>query len=147
MNLWILDTDHVSLFVRGNQQIIKESAQRYPNVVITIITVQELFNGWIGRINQETDPDNLVNLYSKLMQTIDFIKSVQVLSFDAPAKQSYVTLKGQHKTLARKRLDKDLKIASIALSQGAVMVTRNHKDFSLVPQLQLEDWAKSENHM
>ncbi|MEM9003802.1 MAG: type II toxin-antitoxin system VapC family toxin [Cyanobacteria bacterium P01_F01_bin.86] len=144
MNRWVLDTDHVSLFIRGHQRIIQKSAQKYPAVVITIITVQELFNGWIGRINQESNPENLVNLYSKLMQTLDFIKSVQVLNFDGLAKQCYLTLRQQNRVLARKRLDKDLKIASIALSQGAVMVTRNQKDFSLVPDLQLEDWTNLE---
>ena len=141
MNRWVLDTDHVSLVLRGNQTVIEKSALHFPHVVITIIIVQELFNGWIGRINQETDPNGLVRLYSKLLQTVNLIKSVQVLSFDESAKQVYVSLRQQQPALARKRLEKDLRIASIALSQGVIMVTRNHKDFSLAPKLKLEDWT------
>jgi len=141
VSCWILDTDHVSLILRGNQQVIKAAAGHHPNVVITIVTVQELFNGWVGRINQQTDPENLVRLYSKLSQTVQFIKSVQVLNLDESAKNCYVRLKQQYPQLSRKRLDKDLKIASIALSQGGIMVTRNQKDFSLIPDLTLENWA------
>jgi len=141
VSCWILDTDHVSLILRGNQQVIEAAARHHPNVVITIVTVQELFNGWVGRINQQANPENLVRLYSKLSQTVQFIKSVQVLNFDESAKNRYVHLKQQYPQLSRKRLDKDLKIASIALAQGTIMVTRNQKDFSLIPELTLENWA------
>ena len=53
MSDWILDTDHVSLFLRGDQRVIEATERHGSNVMLTIITVQELFNGWVGRINQE----------------------------------------------------------------------------------------------
>ncbi|MGK7896083.1 MAG: hypothetical protein AB4372_21340 [Xenococcus sp. (in: cyanobacteria)] len=45
MSLWILDTDHVSLFLAGNESVMTHVAEYSDNVAITIITVQELFNG------------------------------------------------------------------------------------------------------
>jgi len=64
VSLYILDTDHVSLILCNHPQVIANAAQY--QVAITIITVQETFNGWIGRINDRAQVDNLPVLYSKL---------------------------------------------------------------------------------
>lgn len=51
MSLYILGTDHVSLLLQGNLTIKSKVAQVYPNLALTIITVQEIFNGWVVKIN------------------------------------------------------------------------------------------------
>jgi tRNA(fMet)-specific endonuclease VapC len=35
----------------------------------------------------------------------------------------------------------DLRIASIAISRGLVLLTRNARDFSKIPELVIEDWT------
>jgi tRNA(fMet)-specific endonuclease VapC len=46
---YLLDTDSVSLILYNHPQIIAKAKNN--QIAITIITVQELFNGWIIRIN------------------------------------------------------------------------------------------------
>ncbi|MEL7331308.1 MAG: hypothetical protein AAFN12_03620 [Cyanobacteria bacterium J06560_2] len=45
MTRWILDTDHASAVLRGHPNALQQSASHHPHAGITIITVQELFNG------------------------------------------------------------------------------------------------------
>ena len=114
MRKWILDTDHVSLSLRGNQDIAEQLARKRPNVVTTIVTVQEIYNGWVSIINRKVEPDDLVELYSYLAASVDFISSVPVLDFDENAKRHYVSLRQQNRDLSKKRLEKDVRIAAIA---------------------------------
>jgi tRNA(fMet)-specific endonuclease VapC len=141
MTLWILDTDHTSLFLAGNKSIVIKVAEHSDNIAITIITVQELFNGWNGKLNNPRQVNNLSSLYTKLWKTTEFFKVITILNFDLDAENCYNHLRQNNRNLAKKRLEKDLRIASITLVQNATIVTRNYKDFSQVPNLQIENWA------
>jgi tRNA(fMet)-specific endonuclease VapC len=60
-----------------------------------------------------------------------------VLRFDNHASAVFNGLKAQRLRIATM----DLRIASIALSQGLTLLTRNSRDFSKVPGLVIEDWT------
>ena len=141
MSLFILDTDHASLFLAGNKIVVEQVRQQISDVVTTIITVQELYNGWAGRINDPRESKNLVRIYGKLLQTTEFLKAIEILPFDESANICYERLLLRHKSLAKKRLEKDVRIAAIALSIGSTIVTRNYKDFSQIPDLKIVNWA------
>lgn len=139
MNLYILDTDCVSLILYNYPQIVAKAKKH--QIAITIITVQELFNGWIGRINDPSQINNLNAIYSKLWTTVKYIQTIDVLNFTFEADLCLKKLLKNHPHLRKNRLQKDLRIAAIALSIRATIVTRNHKDFSQVPGLLIEDWT------
>jgi tRNA(fMet)-specific endonuclease VapC len=139
--MFILDTDHVSLWLRGNASVRDRTVQSSPDVVITIITVQEIFNGWIGRLNNLPDQQNLVFEYGNLWLTVEFIRSFRVLKFDEHADDCYVQILQANPPLRKKRLRQDLRIAAIALSLDATVITRNRRDFEQVPGLKIEDWS------
>ena len=142
MTLWILDTDHTSLFLAGDRSIIAKVAQHSNDIAITVITVQELFNGWNGKLNDPRQANKLSYLYTKLWETTEFFKVITILNFDRDAENCYNNLRQNSNKLAKKRLEKDLRIASIALIQNATLVTRNYKDFSQVTNLKIENWVE-----
>jgi tRNA(fMet)-specific endonuclease VapC len=142
MSLWILDTDHVSLLLERHPRISRRVAEVGLSVSITVVTVQELFNGWVVRINNATELEDLVRLYGRLSRTISLTKRVPVAEFDEAAGDCYRKILLETPSLAKRRLQKDMRIAAIALSLGAIVVTRNYQDFSQVPGLVLEDWTQ-----
>ncbi len=111
-------------------------------VAISIVTVQELFNGWVVRINSAREVEDVVRLYGKLSRTVALFGRVRVLDFDRKAGETFKQLLMDNPTLSKQRLQKDMRIAAIALANNAVMVTRNYRDFSQVSQLNIEDWSQ-----
>lgn len=103
--------------------------------------MQELFNGWAGRINDPAEVNNLVRIYGRLSQTTEFLKTIEILPFGESANNYYQNLLSEHQFLAKKRLEKDLRIASIALSVGGTVITCNQRDFSQIPGIKIEDWT------
>lgn len=142
MTIWILDTDQVSALLEGNNAIKSKVAEVSPNdIAITVVTVQEIFNGWIVEINNTSEFKDLVRLYTKLSITLDFFKAVRILNFDETASNICEKLIHENKELDKKKLQKDVRIAAITLSVDGVMVTANEKDFSLIHGLVIENWT------
>jgi len=138
VSLWILDTDHVSLFQHNHPAIHQRiNAIGSQAIAVTIVTFEEQIYGRLNRIRRANSEDQLLLSYRNLKATLDYFKSIDVINFD---QQAY----GYFSELVRQRIrvgTQDLRIAAIALSQGGIIVTRNRKDFEKVPGLQIEDWT------
>jgi tRNA(fMet)-specific endonuclease VapC len=140
MTKLILDTDHVSLILRGDDQL-RERALRETNLSITVVTFQEVFNGWTTRINQAKPDEDFVALYSRLCRAIDYFKQTEILNFDSDSDAIFRSLLRNNPPLRKARLQRDMRIAAIALAHDATIVTRNTKDFIQVPGLKIVDWT------
>jgi len=68
---------------------------------------------------------------------LDHYRAIQVLDFDELAATEFERLQKLRLRIGTM----DLKIASIALAHNATLLSRNLKDFSKVPGLQVEDWS------
>ena len=66
-----------------------------------------------------------------------FLAHLQILTYDEPAMRRYEQLRKAKIKIGRM----DLRIAAVVLEQGAVLVTRNARDFKKAPGLQFEDWS------
>lgn len=73
---------------------------------------------------------------SNLRRLFRFFATWRVLEWDEPAVNQFQSLK----QASIKVGTMDLKIASIVLTTGATLLTRNTNDFVRVPGLQIEDW-------
>lgn len=138
MTLFVLDTDHLSLYQRDFEPLLSKLLSHPPNeLAITIITVEEQLRGRLAQIRKATTAAHLNECYRWLGETVDQLARLPVLYLDHRAATMYEKLLSQKVRIGTQ----DLRIASIVLSQNAVLLTRNSQDFSRVPGLQIDDWT------
>ena len=73
-------------------------------------------------------------------KSLFYFQSITVIDFDEPAQTIFNRLRTQRPRVGTL----DLRIAAIALSQEATLVTRNQRDFARIPSLNIEDWSLPE---
>ncbi|MFN5728072.1 MAG: type II toxin-antitoxin system VapC family toxin, partial [Pseudanabaena sp.] len=133
--------DHVSLFLKGNTLVCDRIFQTEPdNLAISVITAEEICQGWLSEINkysQANQSSRLLLAYSEFEKSLDFFQTIQRLSFDTNAYNQFEILRHQFRRLGTR----DLRIAAIALSLNATVITRNAKDFGQIKNLSIEDWS------
>jgi tRNA(fMet)-specific endonuclease VapC len=146
MTLWILDTDHVSLFQSGHPLVTKRVQSIDPNALaVTIVTVEEQMYGRLNRIRRAKSPEDLSLAYFNLNRTLAYFQTIDVIDFvgEASLKENRVAADCYQEIIGQKLRvgTQDLKIAAITLSRQAIVVTRNNRDFGKVSGLQIEDWS------
>lgn len=121
MALWILDTDHVSLLQRGHPVVINKVAAVNPDeIAVTFITIVEQMYGRLDVTKRAKSKQELVTAYALLKETFNRLCQANILDFDEPAFDSYNDLLKQKIRVGTQ----DLRIAAIALSVNATVVTR-----------------------
>ncbi|WP_040484352.1 type II toxin-antitoxin system VapC family toxin [Lyngbya aestuarii] len=139
---YLLDTDHLSILQRQSgtdyNNLVARMAQ-YPlsDFAISIITIQEQMLGCHAYINRARHPNELVKGYEIMVRLVADFQRLPLLSFDAIAAKTLEQLNSQRIQLAQM----DARIAAIALSRQMILLTRNHRDFSKVTGLAIEDWT------
>ncbi|MFQ5343983.1 MAG: type II toxin-antitoxin system VapC family toxin [Anaerolineae bacterium] len=137
MSLHILDTDHVTLHQHDHPQVVARTQTCAPDeLAITVVTVEEQMRGRLARIGRSGV--DLTVAYDQLRATADYFCDLIILPFNAEAQQRFQQLRAQKIRIGTL----DLRIAAIVLSQGAILITRNRRDFERVPGLRLEDWSR-----
>ena len=138
MTLHVLDTDMLSLLQRGHPSVVNRcAAQSSGELAITVVSVEEQLSGRLRFIQRVRKPDDLNRAYESLIETLRSLSTLPIFSFSPAAFARYRYLVGLKLNVGRM----DLRIAATALELGAVVVTRNVRDFGRVPGLTLEDWS------
>lgn len=138
MKLYVLDTDHVTLYQRSHPLLLERiDAAVEDDFAVTLITLEEQLRGWLSVIHRASSGDRLVLAYGSLHAAMDYYCSMTMLDFAEPARLQYEALRQQRIRVGTN----DLRIAATVLAVGAILLTRNSRDFSQVPGLRFEDWT------
>src|SRR5690349_1000951 len=139
MSLYVLDSDILSLLENGEPVLAaRVAAHRADEIAITVITVDEALRGWYSLVRKARNARQLARAYDRLARSISFLSRTKILSFSEAAIGTF-----EHMRSSRLKVRaNDLRIAAIALEHNATVVTRNVRDFIVVPGLTVEDWSR-----
>ncbi|MGI8945996.1 MAG: PIN domain-containing protein [Thermoleophilaceae bacterium] len=131
--MFCLDTDVLSAVIKRDPplHLIRRLARTPPTEqCTTAITLAELLYGVARR-----GSDELAERVHGLIASAG-----AVLPFDEPAARRYGHLRAQLEHDGQRLAEPDLRIAAIALSRDATLVTANLRHFARVPGLRAENW-------
>lgn len=136
----ILDTDHMSVLEWGGERsaALRERLAAFAphEVATTIISYEEQIRGWMAYLARTRNLVQEVEAYYRLRRHLDNYRQILVLDFDQEAAAEYQRLR-------RVRVGAmDLKIAAIAISRDATLLSGNLRHFRKVPELKVQDWTR-----
>ena len=133
----VLDTDAISIIQRGSQGSQFSALMAFlddakDDVYATVISLDEQVHGAFNEI-ANSNPQIRIRGYRRLHDLVDDYCGRPMLDYDDKAESIFDRLKG----MKGRPATKDLRIASIALSHNATLVTGNVSDFAKIPLLRL----------
>lgn len=136
----ILDTDHITALKYSDNDRFARLARRMADsqdqdFATTAITFEVQVRGWLAQINRHREPQKQVPAYFELTGLIEFYGYWTVLPFDQSAASRFSDFRKQRIRTGTM----DLKIASVAVSLGCLLLTANTPDFESIPGLEIED--------
>ncbi len=131
--MFCLDTDVLSAVVKRDPplHLIRRLARTPPTEqCTTAVTLGELLYG-VARRGSTALAERVQELFES---------AGAVLPFDEAAARRYGALRASLERDGRSLAEPDLRIAAIALSRDATLVTANVRHFTRVPELRVENW-------
>ena len=134
MPVYMLDTDISSYIMKRSHETVlrKLRTVSVADVCISVITKAELLYGVAVSPRKAQDATALEG----------FLRYVQTLEYPDAAAQEYASVRARLKESGQMIGSNDLWIAAHARTLGLTLVTNNVSEFSRVPGLNVENWAK-----
>jgi tRNA(fMet)-specific endonuclease VapC len=139
----LLDSDHLTVFSyrdhpRAEALNNRLQAAREP-VGLTVISVEEQMRGWLAEIKKHHAVSQQISANDRLIKMVQFFQEWTIIRLDEAASEEYTLLKKSKVRIGTQ----DLKIAAITLTQHALLLSANLRDFQKVPGLRVENWLSS----
>jgi tRNA(fMet)-specific endonuclease VapC len=139
----LLDSDHVSVLVDQRQSLRDALIARLraadQEIGLPVAVLEEHLRGWMAAIHKVRDVYKQIVPYVRLTRLIEFSRQGPIMGWNEPAADHFTRLR----RLKIRIGTQDLKIASIALANDALLLSANLRDFQQVPELHVEDWLRS----
>lgn len=139
----LLDSDRVSVLADLRDSLHRQFVERLTSVsepvVIPVVVLEEHLRGWLAQLRRANDPLHLVVPYGRLVQLLSFFSEWEIASWTETAANIFSRLRKEKVRIGTQ----DLRIASIALAENALLLSANLRDFQMVPGLHVEDWLHS----
>ena len=128
---YVLDTNTCIYALKLQGRVVERMREHGPDeIVITMITLAEL---WFGAHNSVRR--------AVVRREVDaFLEPFEMLPFDREAADTYSRVRFDLERIGRPIGERDLLIASIAVSRDLTVVTHDLAEFARVPGLKTEDW-------
>lgn len=126
---YLLDTNILSLIARRNEVVTQHYERHIDACAIPSVVWHELLFG-VRRMKAGAIKAQFLAFYETLVQP--------VLPYDKAAADYHATERARLKSCP----STDAQIASIAVTQDLVLVTRNVRDFKAFRGVRLEDWGR-----
>lgn len=112
MSFYLLDTDIFSLFLQNDVNVVRNIIAHLSSpMAVSIITVQEVWDGWAAAIAQAKTAHRLAATYARLTETVHELRHWSVVPFPVAAVHRHTALKKQKLNVG----GNDLKIAALPL--------------------------------
>jgi tRNA(fMet)-specific endonuclease VapC len=135
---FLFDTDHLTLYEHGHARLGERLSNQVPgDIGISVVSAEEALRGRLAALAKARDGDGRIRCYQRFAGTIAVFHEFPLIVFDQRSEDHLQRLLSLRLRIG----SKDLRIASIALSHGLTLLTRNRQDFSRVPGIVLEDWS------
>ena len=134
------DTDVLSEIFNGKVAYVVRANAIPPELqFVLIVAAEEALRGWLDYIRKVESGKIKAPLpiaYDSLADQLTKLSRLNTLRYTPLAHEHYLRQKSQKLRIGTR----DLRIASIALAHDATLITRNRRDFDIVPSLKLEVW-------
>lgn len=139
----LLDTDHLSVLTdrraAANAILVRRLESANEPLAIPIVAVEEQCKGWLAKISRTRAIHDQIDPYRRLAELFDFLAEWDIAHLSEAAAVRFSEIRKQKIRLGTQ----DLKIAAIALAEGALLLSANLRDFHKVPNLRVENWLRS----
>jgi tRNA(fMet)-specific endonuclease VapC len=138
----LLDTDHLSVLTDrrapANAALVRRLELAAEPLAIPIVAVEEQCKGWLAKLNRTRDIHQQITPYERLAELFDFLTEWDIITLSEAAADLFAQLRRQKVRVG----SQDLKIAAIAMTEDALLLSANQRDFQKVRGLRVENWVR-----